>query len=99
MFDLATVNYRPDNPAGHEFDVRLTVDGYYAGNGKTFGNYDSAVDWASQQARRTKVTYDAFKASSEGMARVSAQDVSQIGGTNQWPPADSSMISRANWQH
>lgn len=32
-------------------------------------------------------------------AAVSPADVSQIGGTNQWPPADSSMISRANWQH
>lgn len=32
-------------------------------------------------------------------ATVSPADVSQIGGTNQWPPADSSMISRANWQH
>lgn len=34
-----------------------------------------------------------------GSATVSRTDVSQIGGTNQWPPADSSMISRANWQH
>lgn len=97
MFDLATVNYRPDNPAGYEYDVRLTMGGMYAGNGKAFGDYDSAVEWASEQAGRTKVTYDAYKASKA--ASVSASDVSQIGGTNQWPPADSSMISRANWQH
>lgn len=97
MFDLATVNYRPDNPSGYEYDVRLTNGGYYAGNGKAFGDLDSAMVWAGEQAGRTKVTYDAYKASKA--ATVSASDVSQIGGNNQWPPADTSMISGADWVH
>lgn len=59
-FDRATVQYRPDNPAGHRYDVKLwTLDirsgAYaYAGNGKTFRDLLDADQYAHSMAYRVE---------------------------------------------
>ena len=55
----ATVQYRPDNPAGFRYDVKLwTVDprgGFsYAGNGRAFADNIAADRWARGQAERVE---------------------------------------------
>ena len=55
----ATVQYRPNNPAGVSYDVKLwTIDprgGFsYAGNGRAFADNIAADRWARGQAERVE---------------------------------------------
>lgn len=66
--------------------------------GKTGESDDSGVT----EYRFTRSEAEGFAESLRNIgldATVSRADVSKIGGTNQWPPADTSMISRADWVH